>query len=79
MIDILDFIYTLLPMHNNEEELAESLYNFMCANRKDNLTKDGLPGDPRKSGCLYKDLVDPAKYHYLSMIKWHLLNQPSKD
>jgi len=59
-------------MNNNEEELAESLYDFICANRKDNLTKDGLSGDPRKAGCPYNELVDPAKNHYRNIVKWHL-------
>lgn len=54
------------------ENLAERLYDYVCANRQDNLTKDGLPGDPRKVGCPYAELFEPAKRHYRSAVKWHL-------
>ena len=60
---------------NELDELAEQLYDFVCANRKDTLTKDGLPGDPRKSGCLYNELMEPSKNHYRLMVKWHLNNK----
>ncbi len=54
------------------DQLAEEVYNYLCANRGDNLKKDGSPGDPRKVGSDYDSLFDEAKTHYRNMAKWHL-------
>lgn len=63
---------------NELDELAEEIYDHACANRADNLKKDGSAGDPRGVGCKFKDLFDNAKNFYRSIAKWHLskTNEP---
>ena len=38
--------------------VAEQMFDFACANRTDNLNRDGSPGNPRKVSCKYQDLWD---------------------
>lgn len=57
------------------EKLAEEMYDFACANRADNLNKDKSSGDPRKIGCLFKDLTDQSKNFYRNLAKWHLVKK----
>lgn len=52
--------------------LAEKMYDYACANRQDNLTKDGKAGDPRKVGCEYKDLFDNSKNFYRNLARFVL-------
>lgn len=59
----------------NLDNLAASLYDYCCAHRKDNLNKDGSPGDPRKVGCKFKDLWESPKEHYRNAVRWFLENK----
>lgn len=59
-------------MNEELEKQAEELYDFLCANRGDNLDKKGNPGDPRKIGCPYKDLFEETKTFYRNIVRWHL-------
>lgn len=59
----------------NEEQLdliAEKIFDFACANRADNLQKDGSPGNPRKVACPYQDLHPVSKFFYRNLAKWHV-------
>ncbi len=57
------------------DALAEQMFDYSCANRKDNVDKLGNPGDPRKVACPYKDLWESPKHFWRNMAKWHLLNK----
>jgi hypothetical protein len=59
-------------MENELDKLAESVYDYCCSNRLDNLNKDGSPGDPRKVGCKFEDLWESPKDFYRNVAKWHL-------
>lgn len=52
--------------------VAEQMFDFTCANRTDNLNRDGSPGDPRKVSCKYQDLLDSPKTFYRNLAKHHL-------
>jgi hypothetical protein len=52
--------------------VAEQMFDFACANRTDNLNRDGSPGDPRKVCCKYQDLWDSPKTFYRNLATWHL-------
>lgn len=56
--------------------IAEQMYDYACANRKDNLNKDGSAGDPRKVGAKYELLWESPKNFYRNMARWHLENMP---
>jgi hypothetical protein len=57
------------------DTVAKNMYDFACANRQDNLNKDGSAGDPRKVGCEYESLFENAKNFYRNLAKWHLTNK----
>lgn len=62
-------------MNEELDKLAEQIYDYICANRKDNLNKDGTMGNPRKISCEYSKLLDPSKNFYRSMAQFHLTNE----
>lgn len=51
--------------------LAEEVFDYCNANRGDNLTKDGKPGDPRKVSSLYSTMLDPVKDFHRNVVRWH--------
>ena len=68
-------------MENQEKlrQLAEQIYDYVCATRLDNLTKEGLPGDPRKVGNKFDTLHPNAQHVYLSIAQWHLNNNNNSN
>lgn len=52
---------------NELDMLAEQMYDYACANRADNKTKN-----PRDSGCKFEELFDNVKNFYRNLAKWHL-------
>lgn len=60
-------------MENSElDNLAEKLYDYTCMWRKDNVSKDGKPGDPRKIGDVFSNLSEESKSHYRTMARFIL-------
>lgn len=60
-------------MTNEElDVVAEEFFDYCNANRGDNLTKDGKPGDPRKVSQLYSTMMDPVKHFYRNVARLHL-------
>ena len=55
--------------------LAEQVFDYCNAHRNDNLTKEGLPGDPRKVSQPYNTMMEPTKRFYRNMVQWHLENK----
>jgi hypothetical protein len=70
------------PNYMNEEveRLAEEIFDYCCANRQDNLNKDGSAGNPRAICCKFNDdpvagtqgLYENAKNFYRNIARWHL-------
>jgi hypothetical protein len=62
---------------NDFDELAAEVYDYCCANRADNKSKN-----PREVGAEFDKLVDNVKEFYRNIVLWHLkemnmaLNQP---
>lgn len=54
------------------DKLAEEVYDWCNARRKDNLNKDGSPGDPRKVSNPYPQSISEVKTFYRSVVEWHL-------
>jgi hypothetical protein len=54
------------------DKLAAEIFDYACANRRDNLNKDGTAGDPRAISCKFEDLYDGPKEFYRSIARWHL-------
>jgi transposase len=54
------------------DKLAEEIYDYCNANRRDNLNKNGSPGDPRKVSSPYSTVYDEVKTFYRNVVKWHL-------
>ena len=48
-------------------ELAEEIYNYCCAARRDNKTKI-----PKECCAPFDTLSEQAKHHYLSIAHWYL-------
>lgn len=54
-------------MSDELDVLAEEIYDWCNARRKDNLNKDGSPGDPRKVSTPYSTSYDQVKHFYRSV------------
>ena len=58
------------------DKVAEAVYDYCCANRTDNKSKN-----PREIGCEFKDLHENAKNFYRNVAQWHLneCQRPSQE
>ena len=63
---------TAITEDNELNTLAETMFDYACATRRDALTKEGLPGDPRKVCGRFCFLQEPAQQFYRSLAQWHL-------
>lgn len=54
------------------DKLAEEVYDWCNSRRKDNLNKDGSPGDPRRVSGPYAKTFEEVKTFYRLVVEWHL-------
>jgi tRNA U34 2-thiouridine synthase MnmA/TrmU len=52
---------------NELDQLAEEIFDYACARREDNKTKN-----PRAICCKFENLLDNPKEFYRNIAKWHL-------